>query len=94
MLTLKDYKAKVKEALTLFGTYTFGDKGSYEVMDVAELVTDLESKSPADAAKILVGLSKGNQYHAQLAGDLICELQEWDKWDELFAQPGMDKVEW
>lgn len=89
-LTLEDYKKRIKEALSDFGTYTFSDKGPEEVMDMNELERDLRARSAEDAAKLLVELNKGDDYAQYVATGLLVRMQDWDA---LFEQPDINTID-
>jgi hypothetical protein len=76
-------------ALSRFGTYSFDDKGSHEVMSLYEIGTDLEKLPAEEAGMIILQVAKSKKYAGRgerVASDLLCGLQEWD---ELFEIPGV-----
>lgn len=85
-----DQAAKdVEESLDMFGTYTFGDKGPQEVMDIDEWVKKIETLSADDAAETLTAISqtpihgddgKGEHcYGSQFAACVGGCLEDWDE---------------
>lgn len=52
-MTAENILEKLAEALTRFGTYSFDDKGPYEVMNIAPIARFVKTLSKEDAAKII-----------------------------------------
>lgn len=52
-MTVENILEKLAEALTRFGTYSFDDKGPYEVMNIAPIARFVKTLSKEDAAKII-----------------------------------------
>lgn len=90
-LTLEDYKARIKSALSDFGTYTFTDKGPEEVMDMDELEKDLRARTADAAAKLLGELNTGDDYAQYVASGLLVRMQDWDA---LFEHPDVKLIDW
>lgn len=87
-LALKD----LESALKRFGTYSFDDKGSWEVMDSGALLRDLRKMSSAEAAESLRDLALSDKHGGRglpLARDLVGDMEDWD---ELFDQPGISEI--
>lgn len=63
------------EALARFGTYTYGDKGAHEVMDVPVLVTTLQRR---DAEQVLADMAvlAEHEHGAELYETLFMSLVE------------------
>lgn len=77
------------EALRMFGTYSFDDKGSNEVMNTNKLVAELKKLSAAEAAEVLFEVAASKKHKGRglkLACDLVVDLQDWD---ELFENTGV-----
>ena len=69
-------------ALEQFGTYTFGDKGPDEVMDIDALVEKFRQLDPATAGVTICKLAKSKKYQGRgerVASEILCSLQEWDE---------------
>ena len=81
---VKKALSDIKEALTLFGAYNYGDKGPEEVMDVGKLSMELRTFEPELAALCLNILNKETidgtmpNAPAMLAETLLGYLQDWD----------------
>jgi len=81
-------------ALKMFGEYTFGDKGAHEVMDVESLAAKYRALPAKEAAAVLMEVYTSKEqkgYGNSLAGSIIGEMQDWD---ELFACPELDEIDW
>lgn len=52
-MTAENILEKLAEALTRFGTYSFDDKGPYEVMNIAPIARFVKTLSKEDATKII-----------------------------------------
>lgn len=52
-MTAENILEKLAEALTRFGTYSFDDKGPYEVMNIAPIARFVKTLSKEDAAAII-----------------------------------------
>ena len=79
-------------ALKRFGTYSFDDKGPYEVMDVESLARKLRVMPVAEATSVLLELASCNEYDGrsnELARALVGELEDWD---ELFENPDIAEM--
>lgn len=84
--------AKLQEAVTSFGAYSYNDKGPNEVMDVTNLSIKVRALQPAEAACVLRSVANSRGYPVRpeyLAGAIVVDLQDWD---ELFAESGMGDV--
>jgi hypothetical protein len=86
------YVKQIRDALKMFGTYTYDDKGPNEVMDVHVIERELRAMSAEDAASVLRGVchaakQKGRGLH--LATTMAVHLQDWEA---LFEQPGVDDI--
>ena len=89
-LTLKELGV----ALKMFGEYTFGDKGANEVMDLESLAAKYRALPAKEAAAVLMEVYTSKEHKGngnQLAGEIICCLQEWP---ELFECPEIDEIDW
>jgi len=85
---------KIGVALKMFGTYQYDDKGPNEVMDVDELETKFRALPAKDAAAILLELDTSKKHKGRgnyLASELIISMQDWE---ELFACPEIDEINW
>lgn len=69
------------EALRKFGTYTYGDKGAYEVMDVKALTRHLLTL-PADQVIEDMAVLAKHEHGAELYTSLVADLVE----DELHPE--------
>ena len=52
-MTAENILEKLTEALTRFGTYSFDDKGPYEVMNITPITNYVKTLSKEDAATII-----------------------------------------
>lgn len=92
MITKARIMSLLEEALVLFGTYTFDDKGPSEVMSIADFTVPLRAMTAADAAAVLVEVARSPEYDgrgARLAEYIVLDL---DDWDDLFKQPGINDI--
>ena len=76
-----------KEAIRMFGEYTYHDKGPSEVMDIDSICMRLEIIGAKYASDVLIELNKKD---SMLAGHILGALQEWD---DLFDQEVANIVE-
>jgi hypothetical protein len=79
-------------ALKRFGTYSFDDKGPYEVMDIDPLLRKLRVMPVAEATAVLLELAASREHEGRgnsLAHALVGELEDWD---ELFAHPAIAEM--
>lgn len=70
---------EIELALKRFGEYTYLDKGPGEVMDVDVFVGEVRQLPVAEAGEVLLELAAASSYGAQLASDLLCDMQDWDE---------------
>jgi len=86
-------KKDLTEALTIFGVYSFDDKGPHEVMDVDALVSMFRKVDVTVAAEALLNLANDKDYEGGrcevVAMDIVGEMEDWD---ELFAIKGIEDV--
>jgi len=85
----KECLTELGVALKRFGTYSFDDKGPYEVMDVESLARKLRVMPVAEATTVLLELAASTEHEGRgnsLASVLVGEL---DDWDELFENPSI-----
>ena len=86
---LSDIVAQTKEALRIFGSYTFWDKQPYEVMDIEMIANELKMIDPTEAGSILQALwvYKDPEFKEgelrEVANCIMCELDSQPKtwWD-------------
>ena len=86
---------EVDEALKMFGTYTFSDKGPREVMDLDGIVDDMKQMHPEDAADVLCELldmaqdDVNGDYLEHFVEAALVDLQDVDDgwWDILISRP-------
>jgi len=64
----------VQEALEMFGTYTFGDKGPQEVMDVDDCYAKVSALSENDKVWVIEKLKDGTHYEFILGDDMEMDL--------------------
>jgi hypothetical protein len=79
-------------ALKQFGTYSFDDKGPYEVMDVESLARKLRGMPVAEVTTVLLELAASPEHNGRgnsLASVLVSEL---DDWDELLEHPDIAEM--
>jgi len=93
MATIQERVIKeLGEALKLFGTYSFDDKGPHEVMSITPFVNELRAMPAVDAAATIIEIAKVKKHGGralQVAENLVHGL---DDWDELFALPGIEDI--
>jgi hypothetical protein len=80
------------EALKMFGSYTFDDKGPDEVMDIGGLVEELKKLTSNEASEVLFEVARAKNHKGrglQVAMYLVLDLQDWD---ELFTISGIDDL--
>jgi hypothetical protein len=85
---------KIGAALKMFGSYSFDDKGPNEVMDIDELETKFRALPAAEAAAVLLEVNASKKHSGRgnyLVSELCIAMQDWD---DLFASPGMENLEW
>lgn len=74
----KEILTKIREAVKEFGTYSYEDKGPYEVMDVGELEAKLR-ELPADEMKIVfneVGQTKLGAIFTEYVYEILVDSME------------------
>lgn len=83
--------SEINDAIEQFGSYSYGDKGPQEVMDLGPLLAELKKMPAQDAAQALrsVAHSKAKGDPRSLTESLLIDLQDWDA---LFEQPGVDEM--
>lgn len=72
MEKFKELKADVKEAIKLFGTYTFGDKGPDEVMDMGKWETWVATLSEEDAIEFANYVVEHDDKNGRLESVIDC----------------------
>jgi hypothetical protein len=80
------------EALKMFGSYTFDDKGPQEVMGINELCEELRKLPAKEACDILVEVATCKKHKGRglsVAMSIACDLQDWD---ELYANEVMGEI--
>lgn len=88
----KECLTELGVALKRFGTYSFDDKGPYEVMDVESLAQKLRVMPVAEATTVLLELASCNEYDGR-SNELACALVgELEDWDELFENPDIAEM--
>jgi hypothetical protein len=88
----KECLTELDVALKRFGTYSFDDKGPYEVMDVESLARKLRVMPVAEATTVLLELAASPEHKGRgnsLASVLVGELEDWD---ELFEHPDIAEM--
>ena len=69
------------EALSMFGTYTFDDKGPHEVMDLDYIVGELRELSAKDAGTIMKEVAAKNDRGQHLIDHIASGLDDMpDAW--------------
>jgi len=96
MITAQNIMRQIDEALTMFGEYTYGDKGAEEVMDVDGITTELRAMSNDDILAVLKEVESKHRNPDPLltavAGRLINIEEGIDpKMDELAKDPFWDE---
>jgi hypothetical protein len=79
---VKECLDELGEALERFGTYSFGDKGPSDVMDIYSLVKKFKKLDPETAGLTICKLAKSKKYQGRpeyVASEILCSLQEWDE---------------
>ena len=85
---LERCERELKEALRVFGTYSFDDKGPEEVMGVDELTSALREAGPTRTRDVVLALGKcEGSREERLASSLLVNMQDWD---ELWNQHGSE----
>ncbi len=88
----KECLTELGVALKQFGTYSFDDKGPYEVMDVESLARKLRVMPVAEATTVLLELAASPEHKGRgnsLASTLVGEL---DDWEELLDHPDIAEM--
>lgn len=89
-ITAEQILKELGEALKRFGTYSFDDKGSEEVMDYTRIVSSLRAMPAEEAREVLLGVSRSPLYDGRaetLALQLVCGLQDSpDDWWEVLME--------
>ncbi len=67
----KEIRTKIREAVKEFGSYSYGDKGPHEVMEVGELVDKLKALPEDELRKVHRELNKTE--HGEIFVDYVCE---------------------
>lgn len=98
-MTSKDIIKAIKEALKKFGTYSYFDKGCYEVMDVDGIVTQLNKLPVEECKKILVEVwnSKAvgvEDAERKFVGEAVVGMQDVDeeRWDKLMESDELQEA--
>ncbi len=81
---------KIDTAIKKFGTYSYDDKGPYEVMNMKEIMISLETNSVKDIGKILSEILDTYPDYKRARSFVCCVLEELDylsveEFDELLA---------
>ena len=87
---VKDAQAALKTALKEFGTYSFDDKGPYEVMEIEPLEKRLREFSPQDAATGLCQLAAKGDREERVAEYLANCLEDLPDADWEVFESGLD----
>lgn len=87
-ITAEECIKQIKQAIRLFGTYTYGDKGPREVMDIETIVQELRSMPLAETKELLEKVVKydvKNQRGHALVSAILVSLQDLpdDQFEEL-----------
>jgi len=81
---------KIDAAIKRFGTYSYDDKGPYEVMNMKEIMIGLQSKPTAEIGKILSEVLDSYPNYGRAHSFVCCVLGELDylpeeEFDELLG---------
>lgn len=95
MKTVKEVLGDLKEALKLYGEYTFYDKGPGEVMLLDGYYDEFSHETPEAIGEFLVELFSHGKEAERLAEYFLMMLQTIDdqRWDRLMEVKGMDKID-
>ncbi len=75
-ITAEEIDTKLTAAIKQFGSYSYYDKGSHEVMDLGPIIVSLKKLTPEEAAALLTKLDKKKR-NDRLVSDLVSELDSW-----------------
>jgi DNA invertase Pin-like site-specific DNA recombinase len=89
MITAKEIDAQLTTAIKKFGSYTYDDKGSSEVMELEPIISSFkESKDPVQVVAVLAELDRKRR-NSRLVSDLISNLDNWEApYGNLLFDPG------
>ncbi len=75
--TINIIKKEVDNAIKKFGTYTYFDKGPYEVMDVGKIISLVINLDPKQISEVLNGLyASKDENHSYLSSFIVDYLGE------------------
>ena len=94
-MTAENILEKLTEALTRFGTYSFDDKGPYEVMNITPITEFVKTLSKEDAATIIkeVIAAEGYSNRNKVLADAIageCDDMPEDWFDYVLENSGAE----
>ena len=83
-----DFIDQIKEALSDFGEYTFGDKGAHEVMGISSIVSKLKPLPIDEVGTILTqcldSTEVKEQFTEEFVNSVICDMNRRSDFDSLF----------
>jgi len=91
-ITSKEIVEEIKEAISMFGSYTYGDKGPQEVMDIDSIVDRLKELPVEDIITVLTEVRQRSGDAEPFLTVVAYSLQEWDdpRTDILFESDVFD----
>lgn len=84
-------KAKIKEALKMFGEYPYYDKGPHEVMDIDELVREAE-KLPIEELISELNLLAAYEHGEPAVNAILHSVDEDQKFEKLFEDDDLSEM--
>lgn len=84
-----DILTELGTALKQFGTYSFDDKGAYEVMDIDAIAAQLREMTAANAAKVIIEVARSKKYKGRGLSVAETIVEQLDDWNELFDIGGI-----
>lgn len=78
----KDIMSKIDKAIEMFGSYSFDDKGPWEVMDINSIKKNLSTKSIKEIAAILSEILDNYSNYKRATSVVGCIIGEFDSLPE------------